>query len=143
MTGIGGDITALIPQRAPIIMVDRLECVEDGKAATSFMVRPDNYFVGAGGQSLAEAGVIEHIAQSASAFSGYKARMAGASDAPVGYIGEVKNFHCWRCPRVNEVLHTVITMGAELEGITVIKGETFVGDELIADVQMKIFVKPQ
>ena len=69
--------------------------------------------------------------------------MAGASDAPVGYIGEVKNFHCWRCPRVNEVLHTVITMGAELEGITVIKGETFVGDELIADVQMKIFVKPQ
>ena len=143
MTGIGEDITALIPQRAPIIMVDRLESVEGDKAVTSFMVRPDNYFVGAEGQSLAEAGVIEHIAQSASAFSGYRARMAGAADAPVGYIGEVKNFHCFRCPRVNEVLHTTITMGAELEGITIIKGETSVDGEIIADVQMKIFLKPQ
>jgi hypothetical protein len=33
-------------------------------------------------------------------------------------------------------------MGPEVEGITIIRGETKCNDEIIADTQMKIFVKP-
>lgn len=64
------DIQALIPQREPIIMVDRLDKVEHAYAETSLEIRPDNFFVAPDGR-LEEAGIIEHIAQSALAFAGY------------------------------------------------------------------------
>ena len=82
------DIKSLIPQREPILLVDALVGVEGDMARTQLTVRRDNSFVGDDGL-LAEPGLIEHIAQSASAFAGYKAMEAGASEPPVGYIGEV------------------------------------------------------
>ena len=57
------DITRLIPQRAPILMVDELIRVDGDEAETSFEVKADNYLIEQG--SLAEVGLIEHIAQSA------------------------------------------------------------------------------
>ena len=131
------EITRLIPQREPILMVDRLERVEGEQAETLFRIREDNFFLEAGGR-LAEMGVIEHIAQSASALFGYKAVLAGASEPEIRYIGEVKKFRCYRCPLVGETLHTVITVEMEVEGITLVRGETRIGDELIAETQMKL-----
>ena len=132
------DITRLIPQRTPILMVDELIRVEGDEADTSFEVKADNYFIEK--EHLAEVGLIEHIAQSASAFAGYKAMEAGATEPPVGLIGEIKRFHCYRCPRVGETLHTVIRMGAEVGGVTLLSGEVRVQEEVIADTQLKIFV---
>ena len=134
------DIKKLIPQRDPIMMVDQLMDMDGDKAETSLVVTSDNYFMEADGM-LAEVGLIEHIAQSASAFAGYKALLDGATEPPLGYIGEVKNFHCHRRPLVGETLRTTITMGAEVAGITILTGETRVNDELIADTSMKIFIK--
>lgn len=71
------NIEQLIPQRDPIRMIDGLQSVEGETAVTFLSVRPDNYFLDMHG-TLAEAGVIEHIAQSASALAGYLAREAGA-----------------------------------------------------------------
>lgn len=39
------DIQALIPQREPIIMVDRLDKVEHAYAETSLEIRPDNFLL--------------------------------------------------------------------------------------------------
>lgn len=136
MTKVG--ITQLIPQRAPIQMVDELVCVNGDRAETSYEVKADNFLIDH--EILAEVGLIEHIAQSASALAGYKALKAGASEPPVGLIGEIKRFHCYRCPRVGEVLRTTIQMGAELAGVTLLSGEVRVQEELLADTQMKIFV---
>lgn len=133
-------ITRLIPQRSPIMMVDELLCVNGDDATCQLTVRPDNYFIDDDGL-MAEPGLIEHIAQSASAFAGHRAIEAGATEPPVGYIGEVKNFHLYKRPKISDVLTTTITMGAEVEGITIIRGETKVGDEVYADTTMKIFVK--
>lgn len=134
------DVTKLVPQRAPILMVDRLTDATDDVAVTGFVVKADNYFLDDDGL-LAEVGLIEHIAQSASAFAGYKALLAGASEPPVGYIGKIKKFHCYRRPAPGEELNTTITMGAEVAGVTIIKGETRVKGETVADTQMKIFIK--
>lgn len=134
------DIKRLIPQRDPVMMVDRVTDVNGDVATTSLIVRKDNYFIDEDGL-LAEAGLIEHIAQSASAFAGYRALEAGAAEPPVGYIGEVKKFHCYHRPSVGNELCTTITMGAEVSGITIITGETRVANEVVADTQMKIFVK--
>ena len=137
---VNEDIKNLIPQRDPIMVVDKLIDVDGDVAVTSLTVRDDNYFIDENGL-LAEPGLIEHIAQSASAFAGYRAMASGAVIPPVGYIGEVKRFHCYRRPYVDDELRTVITMGTEIAGVTVITGEIRLGDEIIADTQMKIFIE--
>ena len=137
---VNEDIKNLIPQRDPIMMVDKLIDVDGDVAVTSLTVRDDNYFIDENGL-LAEPGLIEHIAHSASAFAGYRAMASGAVIPPVGYIGEGKRFHCYRRPYVDDELRTVITMGTEIAGVTVITGEIRLGDEIIADTQMKIFIE--
>ena len=133
-------IEQLIPQRSPIMMVDELLSVNGDDATCRLTVRPDNFFIDED-SLMAEPGLIEHIAQSASAFAGYRAMEEGATEPPVGYIGEVKNFHLHKRPAIGDTLTTTITMGDEVNGITLITGTTKVGDEVYADTKMKIFVK--
>lgn len=145
----GEDIKLLIPQREPFIMVDEFEECDDNSAGTALSVCPDNYFILPDG-TMAETGLIEHLAQSCSALSGYKALMqaspAGehleeAPPPPVGLIGEVKQFECHRRPRLGEKLKSTVTFGFSFGNVTLATGQTFVGDELIADIQLKIFMQ--
>ncbi len=123
------------------MMVDELLWAEDEVCACRLEVRPDNFFMEEDGM-LAEPGVIEHIAQSASAFAGYRAVCEGATEPPVGYIGEVKNFRLYRRPGLGDVLTTTITMGATVNGVTIIRGITHdAHEETVAETQMKIFVR--
>lgn len=134
-------IKQLIPQREPILMVDELLRVEGEQASACLTVRPGNIFLAEDG-TMEESGVIEHIAQSASAFAGYKAIEAGATEPPVGYIGEVKKFRSYRRPRVGEQLVTTIQLGPEVNGVTLLSAYTCVDEEKVAETQMKIFVAP-
>lgn len=134
------DVKSLIPQREPIMMVDSLDRVEGDTCVTSLTVRADNFFIDDDGL-LAEPGLVEHIAQSASAFAGHRAVAAGASEPPVGYIGEIKHFHCYSRPAVGDRLTTTITMGPTVGEVTIIGGETYCSDNKIADTQMKIAIK--
>ena len=134
------NIEELIPQRSPIIMVDELLEVVGDECTCRLCVREDNFFMEEDEQ-MAEPGVIEHIAQSASAFAGYRAVAEGVTEPPVGYIGEVKNFRLYRRPKLGEILQTTIVMGATVAGVTIISGTALVGEEIIAETQMKIFVR--
>lgn len=134
------DIKSLIPQREPIMMVDSLDRVDGDTCVTSLTVRADNYFIDDDGL-VAEPGLVEHIAQSASAFAGYRALAVGATEPPVGYIGEIKRFHCHLRPAVGDHLTTTITMGPTVGEVTIIRGETRCGEKLVADTQMKIAIK--
>ena len=86
-------VEKLIPQRAPVMMVDELLEAEENGAEVSLLVRPDNYFMDEDGR-LDEVGLIEHIAQSASALAGYKSLAERVENPPLGYIGEVERFKC-------------------------------------------------
>lgn len=136
------EITDLIPQRSPIMMVDALLHADAEEASCELTLREDNFFLEEDGK-MAEVGLIEHIAQSASAFAGYRAIEGGATEPPVGYIGEVKNFHLYQRPQVGDVLVTTITMGPTVEGVTIIRGETKKKDSetVFADTTMKIFIE--
>lgn len=133
------ELFKLMPQRDPIVMVDKIHDAESDIAHTGLLVKPENYFIEEDGK-MAEPGLIEHIAQSASAFMGHKALQAG-QPLPVGYIGEVKKFHCYVRPAVGDELTTTVNLGAEVNGITIMTGETRCGDVLVADTQMKLFVE--
>lgn len=133
------ELFKLMPQRAPIVMVDKILDAEGNIAHTGLTVKASNYFIEEDGL-MAEPGLIEHIAQSASAFKGHQALMAG-EPLPIGYIGEVKKFHCYVRPAVGDELTTTINLGSEVNGITLMTGETRCGEVLVADTQMKIFVE--
>nr|WP_129733621.1 beta-hydroxyacyl-ACP dehydratase [Parabacteroides goldsteinii] len=134
------DIKKLIPQRDPIIMVDKLLNVDGNVAVTALTLRDGNFFMDEDGR-LAEPGLIEHIAQSALAFAGYRSMVLGTIAPPVGYIGEVKKFHCYRRPHIGDELRTTITVGTEMAGVSIITGETHLQEKIIADTQMKIFIR--
>ena len=136
------DIKRYIPQREPIVMVDELCEVRVDTAVTSLLVREDNFFLD-DDHCMAEVGLIEHIAQSASALAGYKAVESGAVCPPIGYIGEVKKFRCYRRPRVGEQLRTTVSIGEAVGDILPVVGEaSLFSGEKMAEMQMKISMKP-
>ena len=140
MTYSGDDIKRLIPQRYPFMMVDACEECGSNSAATTLVVRKDNYFM-LPDDTMAETGIIEHIAQSCSALAGFKALSEQSSAAPVGIIGEVKHFVCHRRPRLGESLSTTVTFNMTFGNVTLATGQSLVGDEPIAEVNLKIFIQ--
>lgn len=140
MTYRGNDIKRLIPQRDPFMMVDTLEERDGNNAIATLVVRRDNYFL-LPDVTMAETGLIEHIAQSCSAFAGYLALSKESSVPPVGIIGEVKHFVCHRRPHVGEMLETTVAFDMTFGNVTLATGKSFVGEEPIADVKLKIFMQ--
>ena len=134
------EVLGLIPQREPVVMVSRLIDASGNRCHTGLSVTADNYFIEDDGL-MAETGLIEHIAQSASAFAGHRYRMQSLP-APIGYIGEVRKFHCYRRPAIGDELQTEIIFEAEAEGVTLISGTTSCNGEIVADTKMKIFIEP-
>ena len=134
----GNQLHTLIPQREPIVMVDTFFEGSDMHAITGLTVRPDHLFVLEG--KFTEPGLIEHIAQSASAMAGYTAYRK-QQQAPVGYIGEIKKLCISRCPSTAEVLQTTIRVLSEVMSISLVSAETKSGEETIASCQMKIFIQ--
>jgi predicted hotdog family 3-hydroxylacyl-ACP dehydratase len=131
-------ISDLIPQREPIMMVDKLCSASDEGATTLLSVRDDNMFLD--GEKMCEAGIIEHMAQSASAMEGYKYKSQG-KEAPVGFIGEVKKFTLNFMPKIGDTISTEIRVVSEAMGITLINAQSSVDGEVAATCQMKIFIR--
>ena len=143
----GAEIKRLIPQREPFIMVDGFEEGGDNSAVTTLNVCHNNYFILPDG-TMAETGLIEHLAQSCSALAGYQSlsKASPLGDGleevpPVGLIGEVKHFKCLRRPQIGERIKSTITFGLTFGSVTLATGQAYVDDELIADIQLKIFMQ--
>lgn len=132
------DLFALIPQRPPIVMVDLLQNVTESEADTGLLIKEDNIFTQNG--QLQEPGLIEHIAQSAAAFAGFRGYASG-EEPKLGYIGELKRLFLYARPDVGARLSTHLRVLGEAAGITLLAAETRVGDDVVATGQMKIFLK--
>ena len=134
----GERILSLIPQRAPILMLDAFYEGNETEAYTGLTIQTDNMFCE--NQRFTEPGLIEHIAQSASAHAGYKA-LCKQKTAPLGFIGEIKKFRVFRTPDVGEQLRTYINVLSEVMNISLISAEIKTDSETIATCQMKIFIR--
>jgi predicted hotdog family 3-hydroxylacyl-ACP dehydratase len=139
MTTIRGEsLQELIPQRDPIVMIDTFYGATDSEADTGLTVTDHNLFCD--GVHLMEPGLIEHIAQSASAWAGYKAKREG-KPTPVGYIAEVKKFRIHFLPRTGDELRTQIHIVSEVLGVSLCTAETKVNGTVAARCQMKIYIE--
>ncbi|MBR1632018.1 MAG: beta-hydroxyacyl-ACP dehydratase [Paludibacteraceae bacterium] len=134
----GKEIERLLPQRPPILMIDQLIEATEHEARTALTIVQNNIFCV--DNNFREPGIIEHIAQSASALAGYNA-LCQSQPAPVGYIGEVKKFHINRLPKAGDTLQTHLQIVSEVNGVSLLKAETMVETELIASGQLKIFIE--
>ncbi len=133
------DIEQLIPQRAPIQLVDALISADALTGTTRFIVSADNRLMD--GDNLTDMGLVEHMAQSVSALAGYQARESGVTTPPVGMIGDVRDFSFLRLPSIGEELTTYITLGMSVGAVTQASVQTFVGKNMIAQTNFKIFME--
>jgi predicted hotdog family 3-hydroxylacyl-ACP dehydratase len=131
------NILSLIPQRPPFVMVDELVFSDENITRTSFRVSGDNVLVENG--EFTEAGLMENIAQTASAGTGY---IANIENKPValGYIGSVKNFEVFALPKVNDELLTEVKIEEQVFDMTIISGTVKHNDTILARCEMNIFI---
>lgn len=131
------EIIDLIPQREPIVMVDKFVGITNGISETQLTIKNDNIFVE--NDCFTEFGLIEHIAQSAAARVGYICRKENMPIS-IGYIGAISNMEIVFLPKINDMLETRIEILQEVFNITLIKAESFTYGRLAASCQMKIFL---
>ncbi len=133
----GEDILQFIPQRAPMVMVEKLHKAENGQTIGSFEIKEENIFCKDG--SLQEPGLIENIAQTAAVGVGFEYRNED-KEVPTGYIGAVQKLTIHKLPEVGKNIITEINVEHKVFNTTLINGKITCNDELIADCTMKIFL---
>lgn len=131
-------ISELIPQRDPIIMVDKITHSDDNLTVTSFKIREDNIFCSQG--FLQESGLIENIAQTAAARAGY-IRKEKELETIVGYIGGIKNLRINALPEDDAEIVTTVKVTNTVFNVTIVKGEVRNKNGFVfAECEMKIFL---
>jgi len=133
----GETIQSFIPQRSPMIMVEKLHMAEGGKTISSLTVKEENIFCKDG--FLEEPGLIENIAQTAALGVGF-AYSNQSKNIPTGYIGAIQKLNIYKLPRVNSVICTEVNVEHEVFNTTLINGKITCDDQVIVDCTMKIFL---
>lgn len=131
-------ITKLIPQRAPIIMVDSLLYYDASKVISGFTISNTNIFVQ--NDTFTEPGLIEHMAQTVALYTGYHFYINNLQ-APEGYIGAIKGVEITKLPKIGDQLKTEVTILQEIMGVTLVSGTTTLNGEIIVTAQMKTVLK--
>ena len=131
------NILELIPQKPPFVMVDELLACADNTATTRLTIQADNIFVQDG--EFKEPGLVENIAQTAAAHSGYVSKTENRP-VPVGYIGAVNNLQVHALPGTGDELITEITIENQIFDVTLISGKITCNGNIIVQCTMKIFI---
>ena len=130
----------LIPQKVPIVLVDRLLESDEEKSVSDFEIREDCVFVENG--RLVLAGLMENIAQTCALRTGYNALNIGGR-VRVGVIGGVKQVTISRFPVVGERLTTIVREVLNMDPAMLFSAEIRVGNEVVASGEMKVFLNDE
>ena len=129
----------LIPQRPPMVLVDRFEGIDaEGVSTTGYTVVPAGLFV-AGGR-MSECGIIEHMAQSAAARIGWCCRAEGRP-VPVGFIGAVSRLELHDLPRTGAHLRTRLHIVQEIGPLSLAEVRTAADGRPLAEGNLKIYLQ--
>ena len=129
------DIAELLPQGPPFILVDKLLFSDETTSRTSFRVTAESPLVDNG--RFGEGGLLENIAQTAAAGSGYHALRTGGAVA-AGFIISVSNFIITALPGIGDELLTETRVQMRIPDIIVISGVVTCKERVIATCEMKI-----
>jgi predicted hotdog family 3-hydroxylacyl-ACP dehydratase len=133
----GDSLLELIPQRPPMVMIDKLHACEDKTTTCSLTISPSNIFCV--DDEFKEPGLIENIAQTAAARMGYICKK-DQKEVPLGFIGGIKGLKIYGLPKAGSVIITEVEVTLELFDCTVISGKVFCNQQLLAECEMKVFL---
>ena len=128
-------VTELIPQRQPLMLVDKVLHSSEEDTETVLEIREDNIFLDEGHLSMA--GLLENMAQSCACRMGCRCIVAG-SPVRIGVVGAIRNCIMERLPRLGETLHTHVCIMEEVLNLTLASVVVKVGDETIATTLIKM-----
>lgn len=132
------DIIELLPQRPPMVMVDKILSCESNRITTQFTISEENIFSYNG--NFQESGLIENIAQTAAALSGYQAKQNNEK-VKLGFIGSIRNLEVFSLPSVGSMIETTVEVVGQVMNVDMIKGVIRQNDEVIAQCEMRIFLE--
>jgi predicted hotdog family 3-hydroxylacyl-ACP dehydratase len=132
-------ITAYIPQRTPIVMIDGLLEVKDNITRTGLQIAADNIFVEDG--ALQAPGLLENMAQTAAATVGYVAKQQN-TPVPIGFIGAVKNFEVFEFPPAGAFIETTTTIQGQVFNATQVTAQVALNGKVMAQCELSIFINP-
>ncbi|MDO3379812.1 hypothetical protein [Geoalkalibacter halelectricus] len=124
-----------------MLLIDALESLEGDIGLVSARIREGNPLLEKDGL-LAEAGLLELLAQSYAAVQGYADSLA---EGPVrqGFLVGVRKMEFLARPRVGDALCIQVGAQARLEGFAVVEGQVRRGDEVLARGKIKLWIVPQ
>ena len=132
------DISHLIPQKKPFVMVDTLVSFSKTNIISALTVKKENLFFN--NNMFSEPGLIENMAQTVALHTGYDYFLKG-EPAPTGYIGSIKKMKISRLPELDETIKTEAHILQEFMGVTLVEINVFNGKkEKIASSIMKTVI---
>lgn len=132
------EILKLIPQKPPFVLVDKIYAHSENEIISGFTI-PENHVLLNSSGKLSESGIIEHFAQTIALYQGYYYYLKNLP-APVGYIGSIRNIDIFELPEVNQEIRTKLTILNQLMGVTMVSGEVYWGEKLIAQGEMRTVI---
>lgn len=126
-----------IPQKPPMVMIDRIIEIREKTTVTALLVREDNLFCENG--LFREPGLIENMAQTAAAGAGARPDI-GQGEAPAGFIGAVKDLMIQDLPRTGDEILTTATVVHEIFDASIVEATIRLHDRIIASCELKIFL---
>ncbi|HBE02690.1 MAG: hypothetical protein A2096_04855 [Spirochaetes bacterium GWF1_41_5] len=129
-------VTSYIPHRAPMLLVDRIIEITREKITSELTIKEDNIFFDSG--LLIEPGLIEHMAQTSALHAGYWYKDED-KDAPVGFIGLIRDLKIYALPAAGSVIFTRSELTQRVLNANLSCGKVFCKDRLLAQCEMRIF----
>ncbi|MCY0969867.1 ABC transporter permease [Chryseobacterium wangxinyae] len=134
------NIHHFLPHREPMLMADYILELTPEKVITSFKIKSDNIFVH--NNHFAEAGLIEHSAQTSSSILGQSFFANPESNTKViGFITNIKKIEIFALPKVGDTIISKASLISQYENICQIFCETFLGDELLIRTEISLFIQ--
>lgn len=127
------DITELIPQRQPMLMIDRLTFAGENSARGLLFIKSSNIFCQEG--LFQEAGMMEFIGQTAAAHHGYLS-LSEHKEVKPGFLVQIKNFTVRSLPAADTEIFSEITVEDELLEYTCITGKVLQNNTVIAEGEL-------
>lgn len=130
------NVEKYLPQRPPVVMIGALISAEEGMVVSSLDIKEENLFVEKG--FFTESGLMENIAQTAAAGTGYK-HLKNGTPVPVGFIASVRSLQVKEFPAVGTTIQTTIKELQEVMGVLIVEGQVMLNERVIATAEMRIF----
>jgi predicted hotdog family 3-hydroxylacyl-ACP dehydratase len=132
-------IIKLIPQKPPMVMVDKLFFSDETRTITGLSIIEENIFCQDG--FLKEPGIIENIAQSAATRVGYYCEQNNITKIPIRFIAAIKKLQIFELPKIGTDIQTEIIIDYEVFDFSLVTGIIRQNEKIIAQCEMKIFLK--